>query len=356
MSFMRPNARGGFGCTLRMSWSQVTGVGNRMSSRGTLVGAAMLFAAWPALVAAQQPVQSNYPSKPIRMVIPVVAGGPFDFLGRTLLQKMQDEMTMVIDNRPGAGTALGTGIVAKAAPDGYTLLLTSSTHAILPVIYKSLPYDAVKDFIPIAVIADSVGFLLVVHPGVARTLQDFIAAAKARPGTLSYGSAGIGNAMHFSAEIFNSRIGTQITHVPYKGVVQLLPDLFEGRIHASFGPPTAFQQHLKGGKLRALGITAPNRWSELPEIPTMDEAGAKGVEFAPWYGMWFPARTPDQYVIRIRTEVMKALSDPEVKRAYIREGFVPAVRPQSSAEITKRIVEEIEANRRLADRIGLQPG
>jgi tripartite-type tricarboxylate transporter receptor subunit TctC len=134
-----------------------------------------------------------------------------------------------------------------------------------------------------------------------------------------------------------------------------MPDLFSGRIDFSLGPPTAFLQHIKAGKLNALGITAPARWSELPDVPTMDEAGAKGVFFAPWYGMWFPAGTPDQYVSRIRNEVVKALKDPEVKRAFSLEGFVPAVASLSSADITKKIVEEIELNRRLAARIGLKP-
>ena len=324
---------------------------NKMIMSLVLAFAAVVF---PEIAAAQQPLQ-RYPVKTIRMVIPVVAGGPFDFLGRTLIQKVQNEMTIVIDNRPGAGTALGTDVVAKSAADGYTMLLTSSTHGSLPVLYKSLPYDAVKDFIPITIIADSVGFLLVAHPSVAPTLASFIAIAKSQPGKLSYGSAGIGNASHFAAEIFNSMTGAQTTHVPYKGVVQLMPDLFSGRIQFSMGPPTAFLQYVKAGKLNALGITSHARWSELPDVPTMDEAGAKGVVFAPWYGLWFPAGTPEQYVIRIRTEIDKALRDPEVRRAYTLEGFLPRTGPITSAEITKKIVEEIEANRTLAAKIGLKP-
>jgi tripartite-type tricarboxylate transporter receptor subunit TctC len=316
---------------------------------------AAIFAVSPLISHAQQPAERGYPAKPIRMVIPVVAGGPFDFLARTLTQKMPADMHFVIDNRPGSGTALGTDVVAKANADGYTLLLTSSTHASLPVIYKSLPYDAVKDFTPITIFAESVGFMLVVHPSVAGNLQDFINAAKANPGKFKYGSAGIGNASHFAAEIFNFKTGVQTTHIPYKGVVQLMPDLLSGRIEWSFNPATAFLQHVKAGRLNALGIAATNRWSEMPELPTLDEAGARGVLFAPWYGMWFPAGTPAAHVTRIRNEVSKVLKDPEVRRTYTREGFVPGSGALSSADITKRIIAEMEANRQVAARIGLKP-
>lgn len=261
---------------------------------------------------------------------------------------------MVIDNRPGAGTALGTEVVAKSTPDGYTMLLTSSTHASLPVLYKSLPYDAVKDFIPALIIADNVGFLMAVQPNAPRTLREFIAIAKAQPGKFTYGSAGIGNASHLAAEIFDWVTGVQTTHIPYKGVVQLMPDLFSGRIDYSMGPPTAFLQHIRAGKLRALGIAAMNRWSELPDVPTMTEAGAKGVVFAPWYGIWFPAGTPEQHVTRIRSEMLRALQHPDVKRVYTLEGFIPGNGALSPAEITKKIADEIESNRRLAARIGLK--
>ena len=317
---------------------------------------AMLLASWPLVAPAQQPLQRNYPSKAIRLVIPYVAGGPFDFMGRTFMQKLQNEMTLVIDNKPGAGSSLGTDAVAKSASDGYTILLTSSTHASLPVLYKSLPYDAVTDFVPIAIIADSVGFLMVANPGVpARTVQEFVALAKAQPGKFTYGSTGIGNATHFAAEIFNSLAGTQTTNIPYKGQAQVLPDLFAGRIDISFGSPPTFLQHIKAGKLVALGIAAPNRWSELPDVPTIDEAGVKGVFFAPWYGLLFPAGTPDQYVVRIRSEVARALKDPDVKRGFAVQGFLPTVASLSSADITKKIVEDIEMYKRLAARICLKP-
>ena len=232
-----------------------------MSLPRTMVWVAALLASWPVFTSAQQPVQRDYPSKPIRVVVPYAAGGPMDFIARTLGRKMQNVATLVVDNRPGAGGALGTDVVAKSPPDGYTILHTSSSHASLPVITRSLPYDPIRDFAPITLIVNSVGFLLVAHQGVpARSVQEFVAGAKAQPGKLTYGSGGVGNVMHFA---------------------------------------------------------------------------------------------PEPYVARIRGEVAKALEDPEVRRTFADQGFVPV--GSTSAEFTKTIVAEIEANRRLAAKIGLKP-
>ena len=243
---------------------------------------AALFASWPVHGADQQPIQPDYPSKPIRVVVPYAPGGPMDFIARMMGRKLQNVTTLVVDNRPGAGGALGTDLVAKAPPDGYTMLHTSSSHASLPVITKSLPYDPVKDFAPITLLVNSVGFLVVVHPSVpARTIRELVASAKAQPGKFTYGSGGVGNVMHFAPEIFNVMAGTQLTHVPYKGVGQAITDLLGGRIDLCFGPATALLPLIKAGKLNALGITAPTRWSELPDLLTVDEAGVKGYVFVP---------------------------------------------------------------------------
>jgi len=325
-----------------------------MSLSKTTLWFAALLAAAPGFAADQQPVQRDYPSKPVRVVVPYAAGGPMDFTARMVGRKMQDVMTLVVDNRPGAGGALGTDLVAKAAPDGYTMLHTSSSHASLPVITKSLPYDPVKDFAPVTMLVKSVGFLVVVHPSVpARTIRELIASAKAQPGKFNYGSGGVGNVMHFAPEIFNVMAGTKLAHVPYKGVGQAITDLLGGRIDLCFGPGTVLAPHVKSGKLRALGITASARWSELPDVPTVDEAGVKGYLFVPWYGFWFPAGTPNQYVNRMRDEMAKAMEDPEMKRAFAEQGFAPA--SSTPAEFAKTIVADIEANRQLAAKIGLMP-
>lgn len=325
-----------------------------MSIQRKMLLLAAILASCPVFAATQQPVQTDYPTKPIRVVVPYAAGGPMDYIARMMGQKMQHMMTLVVDNRPGAGGALGTDVAAKAAPNGYTMLHTSSSHASLPVITKSLPYDPVKDFAPITLLLNSVGFIFAAHPSVpAHTVQELVAGAKAQPGKYTYGSGGIGNVMQFAAEIFNAGAGTQITHVPYKGVGQAINDLLAGRIDTCFGPPTVLLPHIKAGKLKALGITASHRWSELPEVPTIDEAGVKGYVFVPWYGFWFPAGTPTQYVTRMRAEMAKALEDPEIRRAFGKQGFAPV--GSTSEEFAKTIVAEIESNWRLAAKIGLTP-
>lgn len=320
----------------------------------TSVMPVLLFALGSQWAYAQPAVQSDYPTKPIRVVVPYAAGGPMDYIGRSIGRKMQHITTLVIDNRPGAGGALGTDVVAKSAPDGYTMLHTSSSHASLPVIMKSLPYDPVKDFTPVTLIVNSVGFLLVAHNGItARTLPEFIASVKSQPGKITYGSGGVGNVMHFAAELFNDRAGTQLMHIPYKGVGQAIVDLAAGRVDICFGPATALLPQIKAGRIKALGITAPTRWSGLPDVPTIDESGVKGYVFVPWYGLWFPARTPDAYVKRMRDEVATVLQDPEIKTAMGEQGFAPA--GSTPAEFAKIITDEIQINRRLAAKINLQP-
>lgn len=302
--------------------------------------------------AQNQVAQKDYPNHPIRMVVPYVAGGPMDFIGRTLNQKMAPALgqNFVIDNRAGAGGAIGTGVVAKSAPDGYTLLNTSSSHASLPVVSPSLSYDPVKDFTPITLVANSVGFVVAVGPSVkANTLQEFIADAKARPEKLNYGSGGVGNVMQFAAEFFNTSAGTKINHVPYKGVGEAITDLMAGRIDVCIGSATALAPLVKSGKLRALAITGKTRWALMPDVPTVDEAGVKGFVYTPWYGLWYPAGTPSEYVTRMRQEVVKALEDPEVKRSFAEQGYVTV--GSTPAEFAKVIADEIDANKRLATKI-----
>jgi tripartite-type tricarboxylate transporter receptor subunit TctC len=316
----------------------------------------VLLACAPAASFGQQQAAKDYPSKPIRLVVPFVAGGGGDFIGRVLGQKigMATGQNLFVDNRAGAGGAIGTDVVAKSPPDGYTILVTSSGHAILPNIMKSLPYDPVKDFTPITLVARSVGFLLVVHPSVpARSVREFVALAKAHPGKLNFGSGGTGSPMHFAGESFNLAAGTQITHVPYKGVGNAILDFLSGRIEVCVVSPTDVLAHIRSGKLRALGIGALVRWNELPDVPTMDEAGLKGYTYTTWFGLWFPAGAPIEYVARIRAEVVKALEDPGTKRTFAEQGLVSV--GSTPQEFGRTILDEIEYYRRLAARIGLKP-
>jgi len=301
---------------------------------------------------AQTSAARDYPSRPIKMVIPYAAGGPMDFIGRTLGPRLNQAMgqPVVIDNRAGAGGAIGTDVVAKSAPDGYTLLNTSSSHASLPVVSASLPYDPLKDFAPITLVANSVGFVMATRPDLpVKNLKELLADAKANPGKYTFGSGGVGNVMHFAAEFLASSADVKMTHVPFKGVSQSLNDLVAGRIDFVIGAPTAVLPLIKAGKLKALAITARKRWSELPDVPTIDEAGVKGFVYTPWYGFWFPAGVPAEQVTRLRNEVVKLLDEPDIKRAFAEQGF--ATVGSTPAEFSKVIAEEIAMNKKLAQRV-----
>ena len=326
-----------------------------MFKRSAVIAFAVAVGLQSTGVSAQQSPK-DYPTRPIRVVVPYAPGGPMDFTARTLGNRMAPSLghNLVIDNRPGAGGAIGSANVAKSPPDGYTILHTSSSHSSLPVLLKSLPYDPLKDFTPITLVANSVGFILVAHPSVpANNVKELVALAKKQHGKLTYASAGVGNVMHLAAESFNVAAGTSMVHVPYKGVGQAIGDLLGGRIDVAFVPGTAGVPHVQSGKLRAIGIAAPKRWSVLRDVPTIDEGGVKGYKYAPWYGLWFPAGTPQEYVARIRGEVSRALADPEVARAFAEQGFVPV--GSTPAEFSKAIVDEMDFNRKLVARIGLEP-
>ncbi len=301
---------------------------------------------------AQSSAARDYPNHPIKMVIPYAAGGPMDFIGRTLGPRLTQAMgqPIVIDNRAGAGGAIGTDVVAKSAPDGYTLLNTSSSHASLPVVSASLPYDPLKDFAPITLVANSVGFVMAARPDLpVKNLKELLADAKANPGKYTFGSGGVGNVMHFAAEFLASSADVKMTHVPFKGVSQSLNDLVAGRIDFVIGAPTAVLPLIKAGKLKAIAITARKRWSELPDVPTIDEAGVKGFVYTPWYGFWFPAGTPTELVTRMRNEVAKLLDEPDIKRAFAEQGF--ATVGSTPTEFSKVVADEIAMNKKLAQRV-----
>lgn len=318
-----------------------------------------MIACAPAASLAQQQAAKDYPSKPIRLVVPYAPGGSMDFIGGLLAKKIGPSVgqNMFIDNRPGGGGSIGTAVAAKAAPDGYTILHTSSSHTTLAVLFKSLPYDPVTSFVPVTQLARAVGSVLTVHPSVpAQTVKEFVALAKAHPGKLNYGTGGIGNIMHFKAEAFSMLTGIKMTHVPYKGSGQAIIDFLAGRIDAAVITASSVLSHIRAGRLRGLALTATVRWSELPDLPTMPEAGVKDYKdhmFETWYGLWFPAGVPAGYVTRVRAEAVKAFEDPETKRALAGRGFVTVL--STPQEFHKKIVDGIEFDRILAKRIGLEP-
>ena len=300
--------------------------------------------------------QQAWPNQPIHVVVPFVAGGPMDYLTRTLAQKLDPSLgqPIILDNRVGAGGGIGNDYVAKAKPDGYTLLLSSSSVATLPTIMKTLPYDTIKDLAPITEIAESVGFILIANKDAPfKNVKELIAAEKAKPGSINYGSAGIGNVMHFAAESFNAAAGTKMAHVPYKGAAQAITDVIGGQIQVAFVPGNVAVSFIKSGKVNALGIAARKRWSEVPDVPTIDEAGLKGFTYVPYYGLWAPAGTPPAIIKRVRDEVVKAIAQPDVIKGFFDQGFLPV--GNTPEEFLQVNIKELEFNRQLVARIGLKP-
>jgi tripartite-type tricarboxylate transporter receptor subunit TctC len=292
-----------------------------MFSKKILIGAAGVALAASAL----QPAAQTFPAKPMRIVVPLAAGGPGDVLARAIGQKLSEGFgqPVVIDNRPGANTNVGSEFVAKAPPDGYTLLATASTLTINPSLYASLPYDPIKDFAPITLIA-STPLVLVVHPSLpVKSVKDLIALAKTKPGQLNYGSAGNGSTLHLAGEMFNSLAGVKLVHVPYKGVTNAFSDLLGGQISIMFpGAPIALPQ-VKAGKLRALGTTGATRTPAAPDLPAIAEAGLPGYEVSVWYGFLAPAGTPAPVVNRLHGEIVKILQLPDIKERWAALGAEP---------------------------------
>jgi tripartite-type tricarboxylate transporter receptor subunit TctC len=299
-----------------------------------------------------QSTSKDFPNRSVRVVVPYVAGGPMDFIGRQLGQKLQLSMgqSFILDNRPGAGGAIGTDLVAKSPADGYTILNTSSSHSSLPVVSSSLTYDPIKDFQPITQIASSVGFIVAVRSDLpAQNFMEFVNDAKANPGKYNYGSGGVGNVMQFAAEFLNTSAGMKTQHVPFKGVGQAITELVAGRIDYVLGPATSVLPFIKSGRVKALAITSKKRWSELPDIPTVDEAGLKDFQYKPFYGYWYPAGVPKEIVNKMRNEIVKVLELPETKKAFFDQGF--EVVGSTPEEFAKVITNEIELNKRLAKTI-----
>ena len=279
-----------------------------------------------ALTGVVRPVNAqSYPSKAIRVVVPLAAGGPGDVLARAVGQKLGDSLgqPVVIDNRPGANTNIGNEAVAKAPPDGYTLLLTASTLTINPSLYNNLGYDPIKSFAPITLVG-STPLVLVVHPSLpVKSVPELIALAKARPAQILYGSAGSGSTLHLAGEMFNTLAHVKLVHVPYKGVTNAFSDLLGGQISLMFpGAPIALPQ-ARAGKLRALASTGDKRTPTAPELPTIAEAGLPGYEVSVWYGVLAPAATPAAVINRLHDELVRIIQLPDIRERWAALGADP---------------------------------
>ena len=274
-----------------------------------------------ANVAAQQ-----YPNKPIRMVVPFPPGGGNDAIGRLVAQKMSEGLgqPMVVDNRPGAGTTLGTALAAKSPADGYTILLSSVTsHALAPHLYEKTGYNPLKDFSGISMLATTPYILTVGATQPYRSVQDIITAAKAKPGGLTFASGGVGSNTHLSGAIFEELTGTNILHVPYKGSAPAITDLLGNVVTMMFDTATAATQHVLSGKLRALAVTGNRRLPDLPNVPTFAEAGVQNFNASSWYSIHVPAGTPAPIVARLNAEVKRVVNLPEVRAKLLAIGAEP---------------------------------
>jgi tripartite-type tricarboxylate transporter receptor subunit TctC len=283
-----------------------------------LISSLFLFAAACATASAQ----NDYPAKSIRWIVAVPPGGSADNLARTLQPRLSEALgqTIVIDNRPGGSSTIGTEMVAHAAPDGYTILLITTTHTVNPSLISKLPFDPVKDFAPISLVVSQSNFL-VVHPQVpAKSVKELVALAKAKPGSLTFASGGNGSSPHLSGELFKIVAAIDITHVPYKGTGPGLTDLLGGHVQIMFAGPLTLEPFIKAGRLRPLAYADKKRSAILPEVPTMTEAGFAGVETGTWYGVLAPAGTPQPIISRLHAGFLQALAAPEVKSRLAGQG------------------------------------
>jgi tripartite-type tricarboxylate transporter receptor subunit TctC len=314
---------------------------------------AMLLAAASAAASAAD-ATSSYPNRPVRLVTGS-PGSTSDIVARFVAQKLTDRWgrTVVVDNRPGAGGIIGTEIVAKSAPDGYTLIIGQiGTHASPQFLFKTLAYDPLKDFAPISLLTNS-GISLVIHPSVpANNLKEFVAYARSKPGTLNYGSAGGGTSSQLSGELFNQMTGAKLVHVPYKGAGFALTAVVQGETHAAFLSTTTAAVQVKAGKLKALAVMSPKRFPAAPDIPSITEAGFPGMESSVWFGLLAPAATPKPIVDKINRDVVAVLSTPEARDQLLVQGAEPT--PTTPQEFDAFLKSEIKKWGRVINEAGIK--
>ena len=284
-----------------------------------------------------------WPTGPVRIVVPFAAGGAIDTVARLIGQRLSEQLKqpVVIENRPGAGGNVGTDAVAKSAPDGYTLLLTTNGHAISPSLYRKLPYDPIRDFAPVTQLHASTLVLVAGKKLAAQSLAAMIAAAKAQPGSLSYGSTGVGNPLHLTMEMLKLQAGIDVVGIPYRGDAPLLTALTAGEIDMAVSPLPTTRPHIEAGNLRALGVTGAKRNPAVPDMPTIAEQGMPGFDSSSWHGFFVPAQTPREIVLRLYEESRKVLDAPDIRERLAKMGIEPvATAPDAFAALVKRDIEK----------------
>ena len=296
----------------------------------------------------------GYPNKPVHVIVPFTAGSATDILARTFGQKLSEMwgQAVVVDNRPGAGGTIGAGIVAKAAPDGYTLLVHSAAFAYNPSIYTGLPYDTAKDFAAIAPLAGQPNVLVVAPSLGVKTVKELIALAKEKAGQLNFGSAGTGSGTHINAEKFKLAAGIDVVHVPYKGTPEALNDTLAGRVAFFFSPISAALPQVREGKLVALGVSTAKRSSALPDVPTIAEAALPGFDYNLWVGLFAPAGTPPDVVDKISKDVERIVQLPDVRERLA--GLGAEAMPMTPAQFTKFVHVEIEDSAKVIKAAGIK--
>ena len=285
-------------------------------SRRLILGASLLAACTAALA-------QDYPAKPIRFIVPFPPGGGTDSLTRLVANKLTETLkwNFVVENKPGAGGNVALDTTAKAAPDGYTLVMAQTDNVVLnPLLYSKLTYDPVKDLVPVGLVASGPAVLVVRADSPYKTLADVVAAAKAEPGKLTFASPGLGTVSHLISELWQKSSGMKLTHVPYRGLSQALPDVLSGQVDMYMGSIPTLQGHIKGGKVRALAVTTAKRSPVLPQVPTYTESGIPGVELASVWGVMAPAGTPEAVIQRSNTELNKALQQPDMREKILASG------------------------------------
>ena len=297
----------------------------------------------------------SYPAKPVHVIISFTPGSSTDIVGRIVIQKLTEMwgQPVVPENRAGAGGSIGSAAVAKAAPDGYTLLINSNAHSVNPAIYAKLPYDTLKDFTEVTPLAIQPNVFVVTADSPHKTLAEFINAAKAKPGTLNIGHAGVGSGTHLTTEKFIAATNIKVTEVPFKGTPEVIGAMLSGDVQAYWVPISAGMSLIKGGKLRPLAVSTAKRNPQLPDVPTPAEAGAKGAESPLWFGLWGPAGMSAELVAKINADVRKALADPAVKERLIGGGN--DTMDMSPREFAKLVRSEMDDYARVLKAAGIKP-
>ena len=297
----------------------------------------------------------GYPNHTVRMVVPLTTGSGADIAGRVVAKSLTDtwKQPVIIENRPGAGGLIGTGVVVNADPDGYTLLVQSASYAANPAIYKKLPYDPLKSLIDVAILGQTPYVMVTAADGPYQTIRDLIIAAKSKPGEVTFASAGVGSSTHLAAEYFNQMMGVKLIHVPYKGSPEAIQDTMSGRTAFYMAPLDTAIGQLKGGKVRALGLTGKTRNAAVPDIPTIAEQGYPNFDISLWFGVWARAGTPAAIVKKVNTDINQAMQDPEVKNAYETKGIKAT--PMSPQEFGKFVRDEMAKYQKIAKDANIEP-